>query len=110
MPEELPAGTVVRVSLYWDVLAEMGQNYTVFVHALDQQGGLVGQHDSWPADTHRPTSILAVGDQVRDVHYLTISQPVAKNDLSLRIGLYESIGGKTLLNSEDQSFSDLEIP
>lgn len=110
IPADLPAGTVVRVVLYWDVLADMGQNYTVFVHALDQQGNLLGQHDSWPADTHRPTSVLAVGDQVRDVHYLTISKPVTRDELSLRIGLYESIGGKSLFNSANQPFTEIEIP
>ncbi len=107
IPAELPAGTVLRVILYWDVVADMGQNYTVFVHALNEQGNLLGQHDSWPADQHRPTSILAVGDKVRDVHYLTINEPVSTDSLTLRMGLYESIGGKTLTNSAGQLFTEI---
>ena len=63
--EELPAGTVVRAALYWDVLAEMDQNYTVFVHALDGAGQVIGQHDSWPADTHRPTALTVGSARVR---------------------------------------------
>ena len=107
VPTELPAGSVLRVVLYWDVLAEMGQNYTVFVHALDLQENILGQHDSWPADTHRPTSVLAVGDKVRDVHYLTITEPITIDDLSLRIGLYESTGGKILLNAAEQPYTQI---
>jgi len=97
----------LRVVLYWDVLAEMGQNYTVFVHALDLQENILGQHDSWPADTHRPTSVLAVGDKVRDVHYLTITEPITIDDLSLRIGLYESTSGKILLNAAEQPYTQI---
>jgi uncharacterized membrane protein len=101
---ELPAGTILRVSLYWEILAEMDQNYTVFVHALSEDEMVIGQHDSWPADTHRPTSVLSVGEKVRDVHYLTLEAPVAKNDLMLRVGVYESNGGESLLDSQERSF------
>lgn len=110
LPEEIPAGTILRVTLYWDVQAEMGQNYTVFVHALNLQGQVVGQHDSWPADTHRPTSVLNTGEKVRDVHYLTVGEPINREELSLRIGLYEAIGGKTIFASQDQPFIQFQIP
>ena len=102
--QELPAGSTLRVELYWDVLSAMDTNYTVFVHALAADERAIAQHDSWPADTHRPTSVLAVDEKVRDVHYLTISEPVAMDDLTLRIGLYESNSGESLLDSQDRPF------
>ncbi len=106
---ELPPGSVIRVSLYWDVLAEMDQNYTVFVHALAGDERVVGQHDSWPADTHRPTSVLPVSEQLRDVHYLVLDEGIDPADLSLRIGLYESNSGKKLLDSQERPFIQLPI-
>ena len=102
--QDLPSGTTLRVELYWDVLEEMEANYTVFVHALSTDEKSIGQHDSWPADTHRPTSVLAVGEKVRDVHYLTLSEAVATQDMTLRIGLYESISGESLLDSKERPF------
>ena len=102
--EMLPAGTVLRVALYWEVLREMNQNYTVFVHALVDDENVIGQHDSWPADSHRPTSVLAEGEKIRDVHYLTLEEPVSLDDLALRIGWYESNSGESILDSQDRSF------
>lgn len=110
LPEELDAGSVLRVDLYWDVIAKMGQNYTVYVHALDARGNVLGQHDGWPADSHRPTSVLPVGDQVRDIHYLTLPHPIASDELTLRVGLYEGISGKILLNQVGQPDIQLQIP
>ncbi len=102
--QELPAGTILRVALYWELLEEMDQNYTVFVHAITNDETVIGQHDSWPADTHRPTSVLPAGEKVRDVHYLTLEKAVAVDDLSLRVGLYESNSGESLPDSQDRSF------
>jgi uncharacterized membrane protein len=93
---QLPAGSTLRVSLFWEMTGELDQNYTVFVHAVTPDGRLLGQHDSWPADTHRPTSVLAPGEQVRDVHYLTLNEAVNLEDITLRVGVYESISGTTI--------------
>ena len=104
----LPAGTTLRVELYWEVLGEMDQNYTVFVHALNANGALIGQHDGWPADAHRPTSVLPVGEAFRDVHFLTLNEGAALSDLTLHVGLYESVSGDILHN--DQGGEYIEIP
>jgi hypothetical protein len=45
-----------------------------------------------------------VGEQVRDVHYLTLSEQVVLDDLTLRIGLYESNSGESLLDSQERPF------
>ena len=101
--QELPAGTILRVALYWELLAEMDQNYTVFVHAVTGDGRVIGQHDSWPADTHRPTSVLPAGEKIRDIHYLTLEEPVALDELTLRVGIYDSSSGESLLDSQQRA-------
>ena len=101
---ELPAGSTIRVALNWQVVAPMAQNYTVFVHAVTPDGRVVAQHDSWPADTHRPTSVLPVGESVRDVHYLTLTEAAALDELTFRVGLYESTTGEKLLLVDERPF------
>jgi uncharacterized membrane protein len=90
---ELPAGATVCVSLFWRVEQPIEQNYSVFVHLVSADGRLLAQHDGWPADAHRPTSVLLPGAVVRDVHYLDVGEAVS-TDAVLRIGLYESMTGE----------------
>ncbi len=106
-PGGLAGGRLLRVELFWEVLQEMDVNYTVFVHAQAPDGRLLGQHDSWPADAHRPTSVLREGEKLRDVHYLSLSEPVALSDLTLRIGLYEGTTGKPLTDSQGREYHHL---
>ena len=105
--DTLAAGTTLRVALYWEALGEMEQNYTVFVHALEGNGRLLGQHDSWPADAHRPTAVLQAGEQFRDVHYLTLDAPVRAQDLTLRVGLYEAVSGAALPDALQREYVEL---
>jgi hypothetical protein len=83
------------------------QNHTVFVHTFNQDGQLLAQHDSWPADAHRPTSVLPTGTVFRDVHYLTLSQP-ADQDVLFHVGLYDG-EGERLLTRESQEVVKLSL-
>jgi len=109
LQETLAAGTTLRVALYWDVLEEMEQNYAVFVHALDGNGRLLGQHDGWPADAHRPTAVLQAGEHFRDVHYLTLTAPLPSAELTLRLGLYETESGAALRDSEGGEAVEIRV-
>ena len=105
----IPAGTILRLELYWQVLGEMDQNYPVFVHALNANGALIGQHDGWPADAHRPTSVLPVGESFRDVHYLALNEPAALSEITLHVGLYEFSSGEILPNEEGDDFVQVPV-
>jgi uncharacterized membrane protein len=99
-----PGEATLRVALLWRVERTMTENYTVFVHLLDAEGRLLAQHDSWPADAYRPTSVLGAGSHVRDVHTLTGPAVTASDGLSLRIGLYDSVTGTPLLLPDGEAF------
>jgi hypothetical protein len=101
----LPAGSTMRVSLFWRVDETADRNYTVFVHALNGDGQLLAQHDSWPADAHRPTSVLPPETVFRDVHYLTFPQG-ASGEVTLRVGLYNEEGTR-LPTGEGRDFAIL---
>ena len=96
--------TTVRVSLLWRIDAETDQNLTVFVHILDGAGQLLAQHDGWPADSHRPTSVLSPGSAIRDSHTLSWPGDQDPATLSLRIGIYDSNTGEPLLLPSGDGF------
>jgi hypothetical protein len=105
--EQLPPGSTVRVSLFWSVDRPVEQNYTVFVHAMNDEGQLVAQHDGWPADAHRPTSVLPANAALRDVHYLTFPQST-REEVVLHVGLYDA-AGQRLLTQEGEEFIALGL-
>lgn len=79
------AGQALRLILWWQATPHIARDYTVFVHALDEKGRLVGQHDSPPANGFRPTAQWAEGDIVKDIHYFTLAGDAAQ----IEVGLYD---------------------
>jgi uncharacterized membrane protein len=104
----LSPGSVVRLSLFWRVEQPIPQNYSVFVHLLDADERLLAQHDGWPADAHRPTSVLPPGTVVRDIHYLDLPEAVSTNAV-FRVGLYSSATGEHWLLEDGQEAVTLPL-
>jgi hypothetical protein len=63
-PSPASPGGVIRVTLYWQTLAEMDVPYSVFVHLLDVEGRVVAGHDGEPAFGARPTTGWVPGEYV----------------------------------------------
>jgi len=62
------SGQPPTVTLYWRVLAEMDEEYTVFLHLLGEDGALVSQSDGPPLDGDYPTSYWSPGELLADPH------------------------------------------
>lgn len=75
-------GTIL---LYWDALAETDRDWSVFVHALDRDGGIVGQSDGRPLEGTLPTDTWTAGDRITERRRL----PTVRGPVRLRIGLYD---------------------
>jgi hypothetical protein len=60
------------LTLYWDVLAEMDEDYSVFVHLVGPDGALLGQGDGAPLQGDYPTSWWDKGEVLADVHRMAI--------------------------------------
>ncbi len=88
-----------RVILWWRAISTVGKDYTVFVHALNAAGQVVGQHDSMPANSFRPTAQWRVGEVVKDIHYF-IAGPGPEQ---IEVGFYDGRTGQRLptANSAD---------
>ncbi len=94
-PTVRPGGEV-RVTLYWQALAESPPAYTVFVHLLDENGMLRGQQDNPPVFGTQPLSLWMAGDQVRDPYAFPVAADAPPGRYDLEIGLYDPMTGTRL--------------
>ncbi len=89
---DLPAvsfvGQPLAFKLYWQATAEVGQDYTVFVHLLDEGGKVVAQADSQPQGGEYPTGLWDAGETVEDWRSLTIPPEAPPGPYRVAMGMY----------------------
>jgi len=90
-------GRALKVALYWQARSGPPEDYTVFVHLLDGQGGLVAQHDGQPVGGYYPTSYWEEGETVKDEHKLPLPSGLEAGEYHLRVGLYRASDGQRLI-------------
>ncbi|MBO9361420.1 MAG: hypothetical protein J7452_04385 [Thermoflexus sp.] len=76
--------------LAWEALAPPERRWHVFVHLLDEKGGLLGQADGPMAGGLAPTDAWRTGDWVIDRRPL----PKEVQPAALRLGLYDLTSGE----------------
>jgi hypothetical protein len=105
------AGTRMWVTLYWEALETINQDYSVFVHLVDDRGVIIVQRDSWPGAGNDPTSDWQVGQVRRDVHPLDVPMSLlAQGPCRLQVGLYDYATGQRLpVHAQDTGAGDLVI-
>ena len=87
-PTAVSSGQIVRLSLIWSAHQPVEQDYTVFIHVLDQTGRLVAQVDRQPWGGLHPTSAWQPGQTVTDRYGLLIDETFPTGRYQLAIGLY----------------------
>ena len=91
--QDVAPGETVDVTLYWQVLAPLDEDYTVFVHLLGEHnpatgGPLWAGHDGQPDGGHYPTGRWQPGQVVLDIHPLALPADAPPGEYRLEIGLY----------------------
>jgi hypothetical protein len=107
--EETRPGESVEVTLYWQSLAEMDKDYTVFVHLLDENDLVIAQRDTYPGLGIYPTRLWRVGDALADRYILTLPPTVfAPCTGRFEVGLYDFTSGERLMatGSDGQPLGD----
>lgn len=84
----VPAGDIVPVALTWHAGATLNKNLKVFVHAFDESGNLIAQHDAQPLNDLRPMTSFPAGVDVDDHHGLELPQGFTGR-LRIVVGLYD---------------------
>ena len=77
------------VTLLWQATAETADSYHVFIHLLDENGGIIAQSDGEPAGWTRPTSGWLPDEFLIDEHLLTMDNA----GIQLAIGMYNPATG-----------------
>jgi len=93
---ERSEGGWLNVRLRWRAADEVGVDYAVFVHLLDQSGALVAQHDGLPQDGYAPTRTWRAGEVVDDRHSVALPPDLPAGDYRLAVGLYDPLTGERL--------------
>jgi hypothetical protein len=78
-----------ELTLYWRAKAVVGNDYTVFVHLVDQGGKLWGQGDSVPVGGMYPTSAWLPGQLVEDRHVIQVDPNAPPGSYRVLVGWYD---------------------
>ncbi len=87
-PQPASPGDTITLTLFWQVDSAPSQEYTVFVHLLDKGGYQLSGADGPPVGGDYPTSWWEAGDQVDDLHMLSLATDLAAGDYTVEVGLY----------------------
>jgi hypothetical protein len=102
-PEQAAAGQPLRLILYWQTLAPLPHDYTVFVHLRQPAGGNVAQADHRPLGQLYPTSLWPVGELIRESSELPLPAELNPGSYELWVGLYRLETGERLSVQNDTS-------
>ena len=111
----LEAGRSLQFTLYWQPLANMTSDYTIFVHLSDQDGTTIAQNDHQVADGILPTSCWQPGRIIVDSTSIQIPPDTSPGTYQLKLGLYspETLDRLPIIQdtSGEQTFqlADIEI-
>jgi hypothetical protein len=93
---EVKAGETIEVALYWRAQKKMTEDYTVFVHVVDEEGTIWGQHDSQPVNGYYPTSFWDQDELVKDKHALVVREDTSPGEYRIEVGMYRLADGQRL--------------
>jgi hypothetical protein len=89
VPEKtLQPGGQLPLTLTWQSLTAMDENYTIFLQVLDEQDRIVGQVDAWPLQGTYPTSLWSPGEIIEDPYVIQLAAELPPGTYRLQMGFY----------------------
>jgi 4-amino-4-deoxy-L-arabinose transferase-like glycosyltransferase len=76
------------VTLYWRALSDITEDYSVFIHVLDEQDRIVAQSDSQPRGGSYPTGYWREGEIIADQHCISFPANVRTGSYRVFAGMY----------------------
>lgn len=102
--EQVEAGDIVQVTLFWETAQPLQERYKVFLHLAGESGVPVAQRDSEPGGGLAITSTWLPGEMVADNHGVFVPADTSAGRYRLLLGLYDLADPSTrllLLSGED---------
>jgi hypothetical protein len=107
---DITTAETLPVELVWRSLTDgAATDYAVFVHVVDADGRLIGQHDGQPADGTRPMSDWLAGEYIVDGHPVVFSDTGYAGPAQIRVGLYDPLSGTRLQTADGSDAFTLPI-
>jgi mannosyltransferase len=101
--DQLAAGDIAQITLFWQVDQVPARRYKVFVHILDEVGQIVGQRDAEPGGGARLTTQWEAGATVADHYGVLIHPATPPGTHRVEVGLYDPETGERLITPEGGS-------
>jgi hypothetical protein len=89
-------GDSLSLVLHWQALAPFPRRYTVFVHLVDAEDRIFGQHDQEPGGGRFPTTSWVPGEYLADEYRLPINPTTPPGLYHIEVGLYDPRDGSRL--------------
>ena len=89
-------GETLHLTLYWQPLSPMEEDYTVFTHLLRPPDQVWAQDDDQPQDGQSPTSTWQPGQIIEDHYQLTLPVEAPFGVYEIEVGLYSPATGDRL--------------
>jgi hypothetical protein len=86
----------MRLLFHWQADAAPQEDYTVFVHVLNDSGEMTAQQDTMPGEGELPTSQWAAGPLIDDLHVVPLPPDLPAGEYQVAIGLYNWRTGERL--------------
>jgi hypothetical protein len=96
LPQQAQAGDALEVKLALRAREEVNVNYTLFVHVIGPNGGVVAQVDTWPQGGLWPMANWVRGQVVEDAFTLTLPADAAPGVYQVVAGMYDALNGSRL--------------
>jgi hypothetical protein len=96
-------GETITVTLQWEALAEIAEDYTGFVHLVGPDGADAAQDDHPPLGGRFPTRLWSAGMVVSDAYQLALPGDLGAGTYELWAGFYQPSSGQRLLAVSQQT-------
>ncbi len=96
-------GDAVQLFITWQVQDRFSEDYTVFIHVVDEDDRILTQRDLPPLGGGRPTTTWQPGEQLLDPYVLSIPSDAPEKDYWVQVGLYR---GNQRLPVVDPGFAE----
>jgi Dolichyl-phosphate-mannose-protein mannosyltransferase len=93
---EVHPNDIVTVTLQWEALTRITEDYVGFVHLVDPSGRDVAQDDHPPLNGQYPTRVWFPGTVLSDPYRLKLPEALAEGTYELWGGLYHAGSGQRL--------------
>jgi hypothetical protein len=101
----------LTLTLTWQAVQPVADDYTVFVHLLTEENGKVVQRDTRPCDGECPTNTWQPGEIIADRYQLDLPPGTPTGPYQLAVGLYRLDTGEraTVVGRDDRTVF-LDVP